>query len=141
MTSILEKAHQKAENLLNKLGRPDSRDCNPLKPVGDAICEQDVYRFRRQRGVNLGKQTSILGSFHAFMYQPGSWFVLERWITDVPFQIAQYPGQSDLDVAKGERARETLEEHWDTWITEEDWVWLAEYGINTVRIPASLRDV
>lgn len=28
-----------------------------------------------------------------------------------------------------------LEQHWDTWITEEDFIWLKSRGINTVRIP------
>ncbi|KAH7887222.1 glycoside hydrolase family 5 protein [Phlebopus sp. FC_14] len=77
-----------------------------------------VYRYRRQRGVNLG-----------------SWFVLERWITDAPFRFAAAPGQSDLDVAKGSHAKEILEQHWDTWITANDFEWLASKGINAVRIP------
>jgi len=34
-------------------------------------------------------------------------------------------------------AKHILEKHWDTWITEEDWAWMAERGINTVRIPVS----
>ncbi|KAI0821809.1 glycoside hydrolase, partial [Trametes gibbosa] len=65
----------------------------------------------------------------------GSWFVLERWISDSPFHGAASPAQSDLDVATGTHAQETLEHHWDTWITDADWAWLAEKGINTVRIP------
>ncbi|KAF9218682.1 glycoside hydrolase [Gyrodon lividus] len=65
----------------------------------------------------------------------GSWFVLERWITDTPFRYAAAPGQSDLDVAKGSHAKETLERHWDSWITGKDFEWLASRGINAVRIP------
>ena len=66
---------------------------------------------------------------------PGSWFVLERWITDTPFQQAKAPAQSDLDVALGENAKEVLEHHWDTWITEKDFEWIAERGLNSVRLP------
>ncbi|TBU37979.1 glycoside hydrolase [Dichomitus squalens] len=80
--------------------------------------EGDLYCYRKQRGVNLG-----------------SWFVLERWITETPFKAAAAPAQSDLDVAKGENAKGILERHWDTWITEDDWNWLSATGINTVRIP------
>ncbi|KAF8517620.1 glycoside hydrolase [Gautieria morchelliformis] len=81
--------------------------------------ERDIYRYRRQRGVNLG-----------------SWFVLERWISETPFGNAAGPGSSDYDVASGGLgARETLERHWDTWITDEDWQWIAERGINSVRLP------
>ena len=67
----------------------------------------------------------------------GSWFVLERWIADSPFQHAFQPAQSDLDIARGINAKHILERHWDTWMTEEDWVWISERGINTVRIPVS----
>ncbi|KAH7920763.1 glycoside hydrolase family 5 protein [Leucogyrophana mollusca] len=80
--------------------------------------EHDLYCYRRQHGVNLG-----------------SWFVLERWISEAPFRFAAEPGQSDLDVARGSRAKEVLMEHWDTWVTESDFKWLAEHGVNTVRIP------
>ncbi|KAF8911874.1 glycoside hydrolase superfamily [Mucidula mucida] len=76
------------------------------------------YRYRKQRGVNLG-----------------AWFVLERWIVEAPYREARDPGQSDLDVAKGSNAKQILEQHWDTWITEPDWEYLASKCINTVRIP------
>ncbi|KAF9458536.1 glycoside hydrolase superfamily [Collybia nuda] len=79
---------------------------------------ETILRFRKQRGVNLG-----------------SWFVLEHWITDDPFRCAHVPGQSDLDVVRGADARRILEEHWDTWIRETDFAWLAQRGVNTVRIP------
>lgn len=79
----------------------------------------------------------ILLSVHPHILLSGSWFVLERWITDSPFQHASQPAQSDLDVARGLNAKHILEKHWDTWITEEDWVWISERGINTVRIPVS----
>ncbi|KAL6306461.1 glycoside hydrolase superfamily [Sparassis latifolia] len=90
----------------------------PLCPPAVLPSQADFYRYRKQRGVNLG-----------------SWFVLERWITDMPFRFANGPAQSDLDVAQGSRAQEVLEHHWDTWITEQDWAWIAARGINTVRIP------
>ena len=61
--------------------------------------------------------------------------MLERWITETPFREAAAPAQSDLDVAKGANAKDILERHWYTWITDTDWAWLAEKGINTVRIP------
>lgn len=89
-----------------------------LSTIRKPTTEEVIYRFRKQRGVNLG-----------------SWFVLEPWISDVPFRSAHAPGQSDLDVARGANARLTLETHWDTWIKVEDWAWLVEKGINTVRVP------
>ncbi|KAI5984851.1 glycoside hydrolase family 5 protein [Pisolithus albus] len=68
-----------------------------------------------QRGVNIG-----------------SWFVLERWIAEQPFRCAAAPCQSDLDVAKGAHAKEILENHWDSWISAEDFQWLSAMGINTI---------
>ena len=64
--------------------------------------------------------------------------MLERWIADRPFREAHPPGQSDLDIARGTHAREILQDHWRNWIVESDWAWLAETGINTVRIPVGL---
>ncbi|KAI0947671.1 hypothetical protein AcW1_009372 [Taiwanofungus camphoratus] len=91
----------------------------PSVPLGAPFpTEKDLYRYRKQYGVNLG-----------------SWFVLERWIAETPFRFADGPAQSDLDIARGPHAKEVLEQHWDTWITEQDWTWIAERGINTVRIP------
>ena len=71
------------------------------------------------------------------MVTVGSWFTLERWISGMPFGQAADLAQSDLDVAKGRDAKRILEEHWDTWISDADWVWLAQHGFNTVRIPVS----
>lgn len=93
-------------------------DVDTIDSSDEMITIQQVFHYRKQKGLNLG-----------------SWFVLERWITDGPLQYASQPAQSDLDVARGINAKEILEKHWDTWIIEEDWAWIAERGINTVRIP------
>lgn len=79
-----------------------------------------MIKYRQQHGVNLG-----------------SWFVLERWITPTPFAGAAAPGQSDLDVAKGSDAKARLEQHWSTWITDDDWKWIKDHGYNSVRLPVS----
>ncbi|THH00439.1 hypothetical protein EW026_g2083 [Hermanssonia centrifuga] len=111
---------------LSKLfhGQSNTKADNTQEPIGASVADfrssaaADLFKYRRQRGVNLG-----------------SWFVLERWITDAPFRSAHGPAQSDLDVARGSNAKEILEHHWDNWITEGDWTWIAERGINAVRIP------
>ena len=72
-----------------------------------------------------------------FIFISGSWFVLERWIAESPFLQAKAPAQSDLDVALGQNAKEVLERHWDTWITEQDFAWIADRGLNAVRLPVS----
>ena len=73
----------------------------PPKPPNPSL----IPRYRKQRGVNLG-----------------SWFVLEGWMAPQSvFREAVKPRQSDMDVAKGKDAKRILEEHWDSWITDEDW--------------------
>lgn len=55
------------------------------------------------------------------------------------FKCASGPKSAELDVATGwgdtKSSRSVLEKHWDTWITEDDFAWLQQTGINTVRIP------
>ena len=55
------------------------------------------------------------------------------------FREAVKPKSSDMDVAQGGNAKAILEEHWDSWIGEEDWNWIKDHGYNSVRIPVSLR--
>ncbi|KAG8965808.1 Glucan 1,3-beta-glucosidase 3 [Tulasnella sp. 419] len=111
---LLTKLNEKVDRLAHfdlRYAETSSKSQTKLGP-------SDVYRYRKMRGVNLG-----------------SWFSLEPWIVKEPYRCAVGVKASDLDVAKGMNAQETLEEHWDTWIQEEDWEWLAARGINTVRIP------
>ena len=55
------------------------------------------------------------------------------------FTCAAGTQQAELDVAQGwggvKNAKEVLERHWDEWITEDDFAYLASIGINTVRLP------
>jgi glucan 1,3-beta-glucosidase len=98
--------------------------------------QQRHYRYRKQRGVNLGKlRLNASSESKRANSGSGSWFVLERWVSESPFQGAAGSGQSDLDVAKGLHAKQVLEQHWDSWITPSDFEWLSARGINTVRIP------
>ncbi|KAK8853316.1 hypothetical protein IAR55_004020 [Kwoniella newhampshirensis] len=81
-----------------------------------------IYRYRQQQSVNLG-----------------SWFVQEQWMNPSLFTCASGNKQAELDVANGwgsvDNARQVLERHWDEWITESDFQFLASIGINTVRLP------
>ncbi|KAI0053996.1 glycoside hydrolase family 5 protein [Auriscalpium vulgare] len=81
-----------------------------------------IYRYRQQQSVNLG-----------------SWFVHEQWMTPSLFTCASGKKISEHDIASGwgstASARSVLERHWDTFITESDFQYLASIGINTVRLP------
>ncbi|PMD38355.1 glycoside hydrolase family 5 protein [Hyaloscypha variabilis F] len=70
----------------------------------------------------------------------GGWFVLEPWITPSIFEpYANGGGVVDeytLSATLGTSAAQSLlEQHWGSWITEDDFAQIAAAGLNTVRIP------
>ncbi|KAJ3796718.1 glycoside hydrolase [Lentinula aff. detonsa] len=78
-----------------------------------------VFRYRQQQSVNLG-----------------SWFVQEQWMVPSVFECAAEPRIAEVDIANGGcNPQAILEEHWDTFITQQDFSYLASIGINTVRLP------
>ncbi|KAG8956119.1 Glucan 1,3-beta-glucosidase 3 [Tulasnella sp. 419] len=85
----------------------------PFNPV-----KANVYRYRQQQSVNMG-----------------SWFVQESWMVPSLFTCANPPQISEIDIASTPQARTILERHWDTFITEDDFVYLQKIGINTIRLP------
>ena len=66
-------------------------------------------------------------------------FVHEAWMTPSLFTCAADDQLSEIDIAHGwgstTGARAVLERHWDTFINETDFQYLASIGINTVRLP------
>jgi glucan 1,3-beta-glucosidase len=112
----------KLSDKLNNQGSSQQTVQFPAGPAAEPPNPSLIPRYRKQRGVNLG-----------------SWFVLEGWMAPQSvFREAVEPKQSDLDVVKGGNAKVILEEHWDTWIGDEDWKWIKDHGYNSVRIPVSL---
>ena len=72
----------------------------------------------RLRGVNLG-----------------GWLVLEKWMSPSVFAGVAATDETTWCAELGSAAPARLRAHWDNWITREDFLWLAERGINAVRIP------
>lgn len=73
----------------------------------------------RLRGVNLG-----------------GWLVLEKWITPSLFAGLRATDETTYCAELGEaEATRRLHHHWNTFITRDDFAWLARAGINTVRLP------
>lgn len=66
----------------------------------------------------------------------GNWLCLEKWME--PELFSGFEGEDELDFfAKLPRdeAFSRLREHYETYITEEDFAFLAEAGVNLLRIP------
>lgn len=65
----------------------------------------------------------------------GGWLVLERWMTPSLFEGLKAEDETSFCIELGEQAEQKLREHWTSFITEEDFKWIKEKGLNTVRIP------
>ncbi|PWN48295.1 glycoside hydrolase [Violaceomyces palustris] len=97
----------------------------PTFPAFDSV-KANAMRYRQQQGVNLG-----------------SWFVQEGWMETAFMACATGTQQAEFDIVNGfgtsqaglVSAQAYMEQHWDTWITEQDFINLANMGINTVRLP------
>ncbi len=75
------------------------------------------FSVHKWRGVNLG-----------------GWFVLEGWMT--PDLFAGVNGSDEtVFMQQKPNAEQVLKEHWETFITEDDFIWLKEAGIEYVRLP------
>lgn len=73
---------------------------------------------KKLRGVNLG-----------------GWLVLEKWMTPSMFEGLNATDETTYCVELGAAAETRLKHHWQTFITRDDFAWLASIGINAVRIP------
>jgi glucan 1,3-beta-glucosidase len=66
-------------------------------------------------------------------------FIHEKWMTPSLFSCASGSQAAEMDIAYGwwsiDNARTVLERHWDTFINDTDFQYLASIGINTVRLP------
>jgi len=69
----------------------------------------------------------------------GGWLVLEPWITPSLFDNTGNPSIVDewtfSQYQSQDEAGTALKNHWDTWITENDFAAIAAAGLNHVRIP------
>jgi len=66
----------------------------------------------------------------------GNWLVLEKWMEPELFQGIE--GEDELDFVTRlpeKESKRRLKEHYDTYVTEQDIAFLAEAGVNMLRIP------
>jgi glucan 1,3-beta-glucosidase len=66
----------------------------------------------------------------------GGWLVLEKWIKPSLYAGTEAEDEYTLSQVLGkDKATKLLQQHRETWITAEDFKWLAARGINAVRLP------
>jgi glucan 1,3-beta-glucosidase len=73
---------------------------------------------KKVRGVNLG-----------------GWLVLEKWMTPSLFEGLKATDETTYCVELGAHAEQRLKQHWNSFITRDDFAWIASTGLNAVRIP------
>lgn len=84
-----------------------------------AVIDQSRAPFdSKLRGVNLG-----------------SWLVLEKWMAAAPYRGSDAPDEYTLCLHLGDEAKARLNHHRETFITADDFRWIADCGLNAVRLP------
>ncbi|KAF8514765.1 glycoside hydrolase family 5 protein [Gautieria morchelliformis] len=101
---------------------PDAANTSSVFPRASAISPGFPYGSQKIRGVNLG-----------------GWLVIEPWITPSIFDntgdnrvVDEFTFGQFVD---RNSAASTLQNHWNTWITEADFAAIAAAGLNHVRLP------
>ncbi|CAO1633075.1 unnamed protein product [Parajaminaea phylloscopi] len=125
--------HQLASGTVGPGGCPlNTGSYSPKTTLGDPTyakfdsVKSNMMRYRQQISANLG-----------------AWFVQEGWMQSSFMSCARGDRSSEHALLSGfgtsanglKSAQYYLEQHWDTWITEDDFKFLASKGFNTVRIP------
>src|SRR5262249_4159928 len=68
----------------------------------------------------------------------GGWLAVEKWITPTVYAGTQAEDEYTLsDVLGKAKADDRLRRHRETWITADDFRWLAAHGVNAVRLPVN----
>ncbi len=66
----------------------------------------------------------------------GGWLVLEKWMTPTLYAGTEAEDEYTLCTVLGaKKAADRLQRHRESWITADDFRWLAKHGINCVRLP------
>src|SRR5579862_2118100 len=84
-----------------------------------ALAHRPARAGGKMRGVNLG-----------------GWLVLEKWIAPSVYAGVDAEDEYTLCQTLGKaKASARLKQHRETWITDDDFKWLAARGIGAVRVP------
>ena len=87
----------------------------PAAPASNGGANASFTRFR---GVNLG-----------------SWLVLEKWMVPDLYRGTKVEDEYSLCQTLGDQAKARLDQHRETFITAEDFRWIRDCGLNSVRLP------
>lgn len=110
------------KELKSALNGGEWKKSNPAAPLGAAPTARSMYQSRQNFGVNFG-----------------SLFVLEKYIFDSFFiddTSVELDAVNALVKRDGiEKTREKFEQHWISYCEEDEWKWLKDNGVQSIRIP------
>ncbi|KAK6454778.1 glycoside hydrolase superfamily [Scheffersomyces xylosifermentans] len=101
---------------------------SPAATPGKPPSKKQIYQSRKNFGVNIG-----------------ACFVLEKWIFHELFPDG---AECELDVVEGlvkskgnDGAREAFEKYWSDFLTDDDWKWLKDNEVTSIRVPLGYWDI
>lgn len=102
--------------------------------VRDDDYRKDYYSFYFSKGTLTVEEVDFFDISTIRGVNLGGWFVLEGWMSPGLFEGVS---GSDETVFMEQKinAESALEEHWETFIVEDDFEWLSDHGVEYVRIP------
>jgi glucan 1,3-beta-glucosidase len=65
----------------------------------------------------------------------GAWLVLEKWMVPEVYRGTDAADEYSLCLTLGDQAKSRLDRHRETFITEQDFRWIKNCGLNAVRLP------
>ncbi|KAI7888113.1 glycoside hydrolase superfamily [Mucor mucedo] len=96
-----------------------------------AICKSEASPVENREGTAYN-----YWSHKAWGVNLGNWLVLERWMDASIFEKHAPKAQDEWNFCKdASNPTQALKEHWNSWVTEEDFKQLAAIKANHVRIP------
>ncbi|PRP85434.1 putative glucan 1,3-beta-glucosidase [Planoprotostelium fungivorum] len=112
---------------------PNMRAVLLLAVVALAVAADSQCLQKRLNDVKSGKVPLRGGNL-------GSWFIQEGWM--VPWlwsnngcNAGQNPGTTKLEQCLGSRGAGVMQKHWSTFVTEADFIAMADNNLNAVRLP------
>ncbi|CDK28504.1 unnamed protein product [Kuraishia capsulata CBS 1993] len=98
------------------------RPAEPAVPIGSKPTKKSIYESRLNVGTNFGS----LFVLESFMF--GDYFI-DGASTELE-AVRNQVKKNGVD-----KTRELLESHWSGYASNEDWDWLKNAGVNSIRIP------
>ncbi|KAK6891264.1 putative glycosyl hydrolase [Candida tropicalis] len=107
----------------------DIPEADPPSTAGKPPSTRQIYQSRENYGVNFG-----------------ACFVLEKWIYHDLF--SETDGDTEMDAVSSlvkkfgeDEARSKFENHWNNFVNDDDWKWLQEHHVTSIRLPVGYWDI